>query len=115
MHEMGIASQVVKIALSSVPPDMPDAKVEQVNLKIGRLSSIVPDSLKFCFEIITQETPLNGARLKIEEIPVVAKCKACETEWIITGPVFKCEACNSGSIEILTGQELEITSIEIAD
>ncbi|MGE0085506.1 MAG: hydrogenase maturation nickel metallochaperone HypA [Desulfococcaceae bacterium] len=119
MHEMGIAMQVAEIATAalkeSVPETGEDIRVEQVNLRIGKLSSVIPESLRFCFGIITQDTVLAGAKLKIEEIPVVARCKDCQAQWTINGPVFKCEKCQSGSLEILSGQELEIVSLEIAD
>lgn len=115
MHEMGIAMQVAEIATASIPDNMKDVRVERVNLKVGRLAAVVPASLRFCFEIISKDTQLSGAELRIEEIPVVARCRECDTEWTIIGPVFTCEKCKSGSIEILSGQELNIESIEIAD
>jgi len=115
MHEMGIVMQVVEIATASIPDSMKNARVERVNLKVGRLSAAVPASLRFCFEIITKDTPLEGAELRIKEIPVVAKCRECDTEWTITGPAFNCEKCRSGSIEIISGRELDIESVEIAD
>ncbi len=119
MHEMGIAMQVVEIATSTLKENVPeprkDIRVEQVNLRIGKLSSVIPESLRFCFEIITRDTVLSGAKLEIEEIPVVARCKDCQSQWTITGPVFRCEKCQSGSLEILSGQELEIVSLELAD
>lgn len=119
MHEMGIAMQVAEIATATlkenVPETMEDIRVEQVNLRIGKLSSVIPESLRFCFGIITRDTVLAGAKLEIEEIPVVARCKDCQAQWAINGPVFRCEKCQSGSLEILSGQELEIVSLEIAD
>ena len=79
------------------------------------MSAVVPSSLRFCFEIAAKDTQLAGAELDIEEIPVRARCKACEAEWTIEGPAFNCEKCDSGQIEILSGRELNIESIEIAD
>jgi hydrogenase nickel incorporation protein HypA/HybF len=46
---------------------------------------------------------------------VVARCKECDARWSITEPVFTCKACNSGALEILSGRELDIVSIEIAE
>jgi len=114
MHEMGIAMQVVEIAAASIPDDIKGARIERVNLKVGRLAAVVPESLRFCFEIITKDTPFAGAELYIEEIPVKAKCRECHTEWTITGPIFICEKCSSGKIDIISGRELDIVSIEIA-
>ncbi|UCF92451.1 MAG: hydrogenase maturation nickel metallochaperone HypA [Desulfobacterales bacterium] len=115
MHEMGIALQIVEIASASIPAELENVRVVRVNLKVGKLAAIVPDSLRFCFDIAVKDTPLADAELVIEELPVLARCKACRAEWIISDPVFTCEQCNSGSLEILSGRELDIESIEIAE
>jgi hydrogenase nickel incorporation protein HypA/HybF len=115
MHEMGIALQIVEIAGASIPPDLKNVRVQRVNLKIGKLAAVVPESLRFCFSIAVKDTPLEGAELFIQELPVVARCKACNAEWTITEPVFTCKVCNSGSLEILSGRELDIESIEITE
>lgn len=115
MHEMGIAIQIVEIATASIPVDLENVRVEKVNLKVGKLAAVVPDSLRFCFQIAAQETPLRDAELNIEEIQVVAKCKDCDVKWTITEPVFHCRHCNSSSVEIVSGRELDISSIEIVD
>jgi hydrogenase nickel incorporation protein HypA/HybF len=115
MHEMGIAMQVVEIVLSSIPADLENPRVETVNLKVGKLAAVVPESLRFCFEIITKETPLAEAELNIEEVPVKARCRDCQHEWTIQEAVFMCESCSGGSIELISGRELEIASIELED
>lgn len=115
MHEMGIAMQIVDIATASIPEDSTAAKVERVNLKVGKLSAVVVDSLKFCFEIVSKETALEGAELVIREIPVVARCNDCRHRWTVESPVFTCSKCRSGAIELLSGRELDIESIEITD
>ncbi|MBW2613648.1 MAG: hydrogenase maturation nickel metallochaperone HypA, partial [Deltaproteobacteria bacterium] len=70
MHEMGIAMQIIEIATAAIPAEEGDVKVARVNLKVGKLAAVVADSLRFCFEIAAKETPLEGAELGIEEIPV---------------------------------------------
>jgi hydrogenase nickel incorporation protein HypA/HybF len=115
MHEMGIAMQIVEIAKASIPEDMQGAKVQRVNLKVGKLSAIVADSLRFCFDLVVKDTPLDGAELAIEELPVVIRCKDCQVQWTVSEPVFTCRQCNGGNIDILSGRELDIKSIEIED
>jgi hydrogenase nickel incorporation protein HypA/HybF len=112
---MGIAMQIIEIATNAIPDDAKNSQVERVNVKIGKLSAVVPDSLKFCFDIVIKDTPLSGAEIVIEEIPVTARCNGCQTEWTIAEAVFSCPKCDNGDIIILTGQELHIESIEIAD
>ena len=115
MHEMGIALQIVEIATASLPSDLGEARVAAVNLKVGKLAAIVPESLRFCFDVAVKDTPLAGAKLAIEEIPIVAKCNDCNAEWTIDEPVFTCKTCESGSLEILSGRELDIESLEVVE
>jgi len=115
MHEMGIAIQIAEIATASIPADMADAKIERVNLRIGKFAAVVPSSLKFCFEIVAKDTPLDGSELHIEEIPVVVHCKDCQAQWTINEPAFQCPKCNSSSIDVISGREWDIQSIEIAE
>ena len=115
MHEMGIATEIVRIAIESIPADLTDPTVVRINLKVGRLAAVVPQSLRFCFDIAAKETPAEGAELCIEEISVSAHCNACQHQWQIEDPVFHCPQCESGSLEMLTGRELDIESIELAD
>jgi hydrogenase nickel incorporation protein HypA/HybF len=115
MHEMGIALQIVEIVRDSIPAHMGAVRVERVNLKIGKLAAVVPESLRFCFDIVIKETPLEGAELHIQEMPVLARCKRCGEQWTIHEPVFTCHTCDSGELEILSGRELDIESIEIAE
>ena len=115
MHEMGIALEIIDIVKSSLPADLPDARVERVNLRVGKLSAIVSESLRFCFDVAAKDTAVDGAVLNIEEVPVQARCNDCAHEWVIDKPFFKCPACKSGSVAMLSGKELDIVSIEIED
>jgi hydrogenase nickel incorporation protein HypA/HybF len=115
MHEMGIALQIVEIATASLPQDLGDARVTKVNLKVGKLAAVVPESLRFCFSVAVKDSPLESAILDIEEVPVVARCKDCGAQWTINEPVFICKTCQSGSLAILSGRELDIVSIEVVE
>ncbi len=115
MHEMGIAMEIVRIVQDSIPADLKNPRVRTVNLKIGKLAAVVPDSLKFCFEIATKDSPLDGVRLEIEEVPVTARCNDCDTTWTAEQPNFVCERCDGGTVDLLTGRELDIVSIEVEE
>jgi len=115
MHEMGIAMEILKIVQDSIPAEMAGARVRQVNLKVGKLSAVVPESLRFCFTIVSEDTPVAGAELAIEEVPVDARCSDCGHQWVIDNPVFVCPSCNGGKVDLLSGRELDIESIELEE
>lgn len=115
MHEMGIAEQLVKIATDAIPEDIENPRVETLNLRIGKLAAVVEHSLVFCFEIITKDTPLEGVRLAIEQVPVTLQCKGCQRKWETDSPMFKCPDCVDKEVKMITGREIEITSMELAD
>ncbi len=115
MHEMSIALEVIEIVKASLPAGAARVRVEKVNLQVGKMSAIVPRSLHFCYEIAVRNTPLAGSRLEIEEIPVVARCNGCGYEWVLESPAFQCPECDGTDIEMLSGRELDIVSIEIEE
>ncbi len=115
MHEMGIALEIIRIAVDSIPANLKNPKVERINLKVGKLAAVVPDSLKFCFEVASKDTALEGSLLHIEEIPVTARCINCGYSWTAIKPVFICEKCDSGQVDLLSGRELDIVSIEVEE
>lgn len=115
MHEMGIVMEVIDIVKASIPADAADAQVACINLKIGKLSAVVPESLRFCFQVATEGTVLAGAKLVIDEIPVKARCSHCLHQWVVEQPVFICPSCNGRGIELLSGRELDILSIELLE
>ncbi len=115
MHEMGIAMDILRIVQESIPAEMAGSKVQRVNLKVGKLSAIVPESLRFCFNVVAANTAAEGAELAVEEVPVVARCNDCGHAWTIDEAVFVCPKCRGARIEMLSGRELDIVSIELSE
>jgi len=90
------------------------ARVEVLYLKLGALSGVVKDALLFSWEIACQGTPLEGARLEIEEIPVVVYCASCRADKTLNSiNHFFCPSCNTPAGEIRQGKELQVTALEI--
>jgi hydrogenase nickel incorporation protein HypA/HybF len=115
MHEMGVAQQMADIALAALPGEVENPRVVRVNLRIGRLAAVVKESLTFCFDIISRGTPLEGAMLAIEDVPVRLRCRDCGHEWEVDGPEFRCPSCREGAVDLVSGRELEILSLDLED
>ena len=109
MHELAIAESVVE----TVTQRLPDAKVTCVRLEVGALSGVVPDSIRFCFDLATEGTGLAGARLEITEPPARCRCRACGAEFQPDTPIVLCP-CGSADVAVLAGEELKILSVQVA-
>ena len=114
MHELGIAENILDIVWQSVPDDQASA-VRNIRLRVGPFAGIVPDSLKFCFAAIADDTGMTKATLQIEKTPLVASCHDCENKSEVENFVFQCSACGGVDLEIVSGKELEVVEIELAD
>lgn len=90
------------------------AKVSAVHVKVGLLSGVVADALLFSYEMACQDTPLQGSRLIIEEVPVVVYCGKCRAERTLDSvQLFCCAECGTPTGEIIHGKELEVVALEI--
>ena len=112
MHEMSIAQSLIGIIEEEM--EKHGAKtLRSVRLHIGRMSAVVPDALSFCFQVITEGTALEGARLDMEIIPLKGYCRKCGSEFEIEDYAFVCPACAGTQIESIAGQDLSIVEIEV--
>lgn len=108
MHEMSIAMSIV----DSVAERAEGARVVRVRVQIGKLAAVLPDALRFCFELACEGTVLAGAKLEIEEVLARARCRACGVELELERPFGHC-ACGSAALDWLSGEELLIREMEV--
>jgi hydrogenase nickel incorporation protein HypA/HybF len=109
MHELGITQEIIAIAAEHSR----GAKIKRVVLEIGKLSAVLPDAVRFCFDLCSEGTPAEGALLEILETPGKARCRACGAEVILEQPFGRC-ACGNTDLEWLSGEELKIKELEVA-
>ncbi len=114
MHEMSIAQNIVEIVQQGIPPETRGI-ISSVKLRVGELSGVVPDSLTFCFGVVSEGTQLHNAKLLIEKVPLVEKCQVCSHEFQTDLIVPQCPACQSGELEIISGRELQVVEFMIDD
>ena len=114
MHELSIAVSIVESVEENLPS--PDERVEKVFLKIGAMSGVVKDALLFSFDIAAEDSQLSGAKIEIEEVPVVVRCSECGVETELGNPpIFKCKDCGRPTSDIKSGKELEIVSVALSE
>jgi hydrogenase nickel incorporation protein HypA/HybF len=113
MHEGSIAESILNTLEERIADGRIPGRVRVIHLRVGRLMAVVPENLHFLFDIMAKGTPLEGARIEIENIPVHAACGVCGADFEISDVYFLCPVCNSGEIRILTGKELAIEDVEV--
>jgi hydrogenase nickel incorporation protein HypA/HybF len=111
MHEMSIVMSIVDTVTARLGP----ARVTAVRLEVGRLSGVVVDSIRFCFDLATEDTPLAGARLVVDEPPGRARCRPCGHGFDVCDPIVLCPSCESADVAVQAGRELRIVSVEVSE
>lgn len=111
MHELSITESVI----ATVSEHAGDSPVLVLTLEIGALSGVVPDSVRFCFELCAQGTPCQDARLDIVDIPGRARCRDCGADDIELLDTIALCPCGSANLEVTGGQQLKIKHLEIGD
>ena len=109
MHEMALTQSVVE----AVCEHAAGRRVSSVRLEVGALCAVVPDAMTFCFDLATEGTSAAGARLDIDVCPARARCRACECEFGLDDPILLCP-CGSADVEVVSGRELRILSMEVS-
>jgi len=103
MHELSITRNIVAIVSEHARGDT----VTEVTLEIGLLSAVIPDSIRFCFDIVAKGTVAENARLDIIEVAGQGRCRTCGQDLELRHPIARCP-CGSSDLTRLSGEQLTI-------
>jgi hydrogenase nickel incorporation protein HypA/HybF len=112
MHELSLVAAIVDKA-TEVASRAGAQRVVVVRLSLGILSCARREALEFCFPLATRDTPLDGAALEITAAPLVVRCAGCGGMSERWAPELVCGHCGSGSVEVVSGQDLVFESMEV--
>lgn len=111
MHELAVTQSIVEVCSERAM----GARVLRVTLEIGTLACVMPESLRFCYDVAVEGTPLEGSELEIIRIPARSRCRDCGMEVEMDDILSSC-ACGSNDIEPPNGgEELRIRSMEVEE
>ena len=111
MHELSLSSAIV----NTVVKHARGRRVTVVDLRVGKLRQVIPDTLEFYFEFVARGTVCEGARLEQEVIDACLTCNSCGHEWEIEIPAFRCPQCGGSEVVIASGDEFQVESIELIE
>lgn len=113
MHEGHFTEQIVEAILSQLK-DRESSSVTRVKVSVGEMYHLNPESVKMHFAAMTKATPLEQTLLELDELAVIFRCKSCgRREQAEDHHLLVCSDCGSRNVEILQGDRVEITEMEL--
>ena len=112
MHELSLCSSILTI----VDRAALGREVETVHVDLGRFRQVVPETLVYCWGLVTATSSLAASRLAINPIDITLGCRDCGDETTPVGELLLvCGSCGSGNVSMLTGEEFMITSLDLKE
>lgn len=110
MHELSLCGAIADIATRRSQ----DRAVEVVHVQIGQLRQVVPDTLVFCWSMVTSDTPLDGSVLEVERTPARLRCDGCGDEHEMGSNVaMACRRCGGTDVAVVAGDEFVVIALEL--
>jgi hydrogenase nickel incorporation protein HypA/HybF len=110
VHELSICSSMVGI----VRKHAAGREVRAVHMRIGELRQIVPDTLAYCWSLVTEDSELAATELRIERVPLKIRCASCDREQVLSEPLLLCSSSTEHKVDLIEGDEFLIISLDLA-
>lgn len=109
VHELSLCGAIADITTRRAE----GRPVGVIHLQVGQLRQVVPDSLLFCWSMLTEGTDLNGSVLDLNPVPARLCCRACEIEFALSDPpAFACPTCHGLDVAVVAGEEFDIIALD---
>jgi hydrogenase nickel incorporation protein HypA/HybF len=115
MHELSMVEALIDQVTQELDRAGESGRVLRLDVSIGRLSGVHPDSVRFAFGLLVPGTILDRAEILIEEPKAVCHCHACDARVEIDDLVIECPECHADAITIEGGRDMMLQSIEIEE
>jgi hydrogenase nickel incorporation protein HypA/HybF len=112
VHELSICGSIAEIVTRRAS----GRPVDTIHIRVGQLRQVVPDTLVYCWNVASADTPLDGSRLELENIPARIRCRSCDAVSDLgEHPIMLCDTCDGADVEVISGQEFIVTALELAE
>ncbi len=112
MHELAVTESILEITLRHAK-QANAIKVTDIHLVLGELASIVDDSVQFYWDMISKDTLAEGSTLHFRRIEALMECRDCGERYKPGDRQLRCPACESGSVQVIAGEEFRLEAIEV--
>jgi hydrogenase nickel incorporation protein HypA/HybF len=112
MHELSLCAAIADIVTRRAS----GREVNVVHVRVGQLRQVVPDSLTFCWTLVTADTTLDSSVIEIERIPARLSCRTCSAEFELGDTIaFACTSCGGLDVAVEAGEEFDVTALDLAE
>jgi hydrogenase nickel incorporation protein HypA/HybF len=112
MHELSITQGILSVVLEQAEANQA-SKITKIDLTIGELSGIASECVEFYFNLLSKNTIAAEASLAFHRTPIKLRCRNCDDSFFPDSLNWTCPNCREPNVEIVTGRECSITSIEV--
>ncbi|HEY5584718.1 MAG TPA: hydrogenase maturation nickel metallochaperone HypA [Ruminiclostridium sp.] len=112
MHEYAVTQSVISLAVEEAYK-AGASKILEIRLVVGDLSTIMDESVQMYFDIMSEGTLAEGAKLVFNRVKAEFKCKACGEVFVKPPKGFDCPICGEMGTPTGVGKEFYIDSLEI--
>ncbi len=112
MHELGLAQETLAIALDEARRQGA-RRILCMRLRIGDLSGVVVEALRFALETVAENTPAAGARIEVDRVVPACYCNQCRCEFEVQAHSYICPRCGDISLDLRRGREMDLISMEV--
>ncbi len=114
MHELPVTQSILDVVLRHASANNV-TKIHTINLAVGEMSDLEDEWIQRYFDYLSKDTVAQGARLKIERIPVVLRCEACAESFQVDIKQMEdivCPSCGEKKFALISGREYYIRNME---
>ena len=111
MHELSLCRAIVRIATEAAE----GRSVRRIGLRVGALRQVVPDTLVYCWSLVTENSALAGSVLDVESVPAATSCAVCGQTRPLASPILRCGACGSTDVTVVGGEEFLLTTLDLVE
>jgi hydrogenase nickel incorporation protein HypA/HybF len=111
MHELSLVRSLLG-QVDRIRSENDGLAVDEIHIEVGPLSGVEAVLLQSAFEQVAVEYDASGARLVINEVPLMAGCTTCGP--VAVEPVrIRCPHCGRDDVQIISGDEVRLCSVTI--
>jgi len=112
VHELAVTESILEIVQRKAT-QADASRITLIHLVLGEWAGLVDDCIQFYFDILSEGTLAEGAKLSFQRIPPRFRCRACGAEFSPSEYDWACPQCGSLGGELIAGREFYVESIEV--